>query len=259
MQVHEEILVEERARGEWRVVINRPAKHNALSRNVLLGLSEAVSAIGANEDSRVIVLAGAGERYFAAGGDLKSLASVKDEAATVKMVEESRSALDAIRDCPVPVVAYLNGNAIGGGAELALSCDMRMQAEWASIGFIQATLAITSAWGGGSDLVQLVGPARAMKMMSHRELVSSEKALDWGLADTVIRQRAVDKDIEVFIEPILQCTPRVLRGIKAQTRAWRQGLPYAERRAVEQQQLLKTWLHQDHWTASDKLLAWRPK
>jgi enoyl-CoA hydratase len=240
LQVHEEILVEERARGEWRVVINRPAKHNALSRNVLLGLSEAVSAIGANEDSRVIVLAGAGERYFAAGGDLKSLASVKDEAATVKMVEESRSALDAIRDCPVPVVAYLNGNAIGGGAELALSCDMRMQAEWASIGFIQATLAITSAWGGGSDLVQLVGPARAMKMMSHRELVSSEKALDWGLADTVIR-------------------PRVLRGIKAQTRAWRQGLPYAERRAVEQQQLLKTWLHQDHWTASDKLLAWRPK
>ena len=93
------------------------------------------------------------------------------------MMEEAGGALDAIRHCPVPVIAYLNGDAIGGGAELAVACDLRLQAGHARIGFIQSRLAITSAWGGGPDLFQLLGSARAMRMMCRGELVDAQQAL----------------------------------------------------------------------------------
>jgi enoyl-CoA hydratase len=135
-----------------------------------------------------------------------------------------------------------------------LACDMRLQGAKARIGFIQAKLAITSAWGGGPDLCQLVGAARAMRMMSRCELVDAQQALAWGLADAVIGEHAVEQDIQAFISPLLSCPPHVLRGIKAQTSAWRRGLPYDERRSTEQQHLLKTWLHEDHWKAAEKLL-----
>src|SRR5690606_37708415 len=121
--------------------IDRAAKHNALGREVLDGLAGAVTDLAARDDTRCIVLAGAGTRYFAAGGDLVALAAIRTEADTVDMVQRSRAALGAIRDAAVPVLAYLNGDAIGGGAELALSCDMRMQGTRARIGFIQARLA----------------------------------------------------------------------------------------------------------------------
>ncbi|MDB5851669.1 MAG: h16 [Rhodoferax sp.] len=205
------------------------------------------------------MLTGAGERFFAAGGDLLDLANVRDEAATLAMTDEARGALDVIRCCPVPVLALLNGDAIGGGAELALACDLRLQSAHARIGFIQARLAITSAWGGGPDLCRLVGPARALRMMSRCEMVDAPQALAWGLADAVIGDGPVGADVEAFLAPMLACAPQVLRGIKAQTLAARRGEPYEAARATEQQQLLATWLHDDHWRASEKILSKAPR
>src|SRR3546814_11040713 len=102
------------------------------------------------------------------------------------MSVESRDALDAIRDCDVPVIAYLNGDAIGGGAELALACDMRVMAATARIGYIQAKLAITPAWGGGTDLCVLIGSSRAFRMMARCEMIAADPAPAWGLAAAVI-------------------------------------------------------------------------
>lgn len=255
MQTSKDIAVEERADGVVWITIDRPHKHNALARGVLSELGRAVTVAGARPDVRFIVLTGAGERFFAAGGDLVELADVRDEPSTIDMAEQSRAALDAVRACPVPVLAYLNGDAIGGGAELALACDMRMQAKHARIGFIQARLAISSAWGGGPDLCQLVGSARAMRMMGRGELVDAPQALQWGLADVVVSDGPAGEDLPAFLEPLRACAPQVLRGIKAQTAAWRQGVSYEARRAVERQQVLNTWLHDDHWRASDKFLV----
>ncbi|SHI04373.1 enoyl-CoA hydratase/isomerase family protein [Pollutimonas bauzanensis] len=255
MQADNDILVQERVSGVWWITINREKKHNALARSVLRELAQAVALAAGQASARCIVLTGAGKRYFAAGGDLVDLASVRDEQATIEMANGARTALDALRNCPLPVIAYLNGDAIGGGAELALACDMRMQGSKARIGFIQAKLAITSAWGGGPDLCQLIGTSRAMRMMSRCELVDPRQALDWGLADAVIGEASVEQDIQAFLDPMLSCPPQVLRGIKAQTRACRQGLAYDERRSVEQRQLIATWLHEDHWSFSEKLLS----
>ena len=250
-----DIKVDRSESGACRITIDRAHKHNALARSVLAALADAIGTAGAAADTRVVILSGAGERFFAAGGDLLDLAGVRDEAATREMTDQARSALDAIRDCPVPVLAYLNGDAIGGGAELALACDMRLQAAQARIGFIQARLAITSAWGGGPDLCRLIGGARAMRMMSRCELVDAPQALAWGLADAVIGDGPSGRDMQDFLAPMLACPPQVLRGIKAQTAAWRQGTAYDACRMIEQRQLIETWLHEDHWRASEKLLS----
>lgn len=249
------VLTHEPQPGVVWVTVNRAQKHNALARRVLAELAAAVRAAGALAATRYIVVTGAGERYFAAGGDLRDLASVRDEAAVLAMMDEAGAALEAIRSCPVPVIAFLNGDAIGGGAELALACDMRLQSAHARIGYIQAKLGITSAWGGGPDLFQLVGAAHAMRMMSRCELIGPEQALSWGLADAVISDGPLGQDIAAFTKPLNACPPQVLRGIKAQAIAARQGLGWQAHRAIEQKHLVQTWLHDDHWVAAEKLLS----
>jgi enoyl-CoA hydratase/carnithine racemase len=249
------LRIEPQPDGACWITIDRAAKHNALARPVLAELTAAVKALGQEPGLRYLVITGAGERYFAAGGDLRDLASVRDEAGVQAMMDEAGGALQAVRDCPVPVLAYLNGDAIGGGAELAMACDLRLQAAHAQIGFIQSRLAITSAWGGGPDLFRVVGPARALRMMARGELVPAEQAFAWGLADAVIRDGAQGEDWRAFVQPLARCAPQVLRGIKAQAVAARQGRSWAEHREVERAHFIQTWLHADHWAAADKLLS----
>lgn len=255
MSSSDQILVSEPFSGASWITINRREKHNALSDGVLNDLASVIEEQGKRLEIRCIILTGAGDRYFAAGGDLVALASVRDEAGVLKMTDDSRAVLDTIRDCEVPVIALLNGSAIGGGAELALSCDMRMQRQGVGIGFVQAKLAITSAWGGGVDLMQLVGPSRAVRMMSRCELIDADTALSWGLADKIVGPEDPEKDIKDFLDPILATPRQVLRGIKAQARAFRRGDPYSERRLIEQRHLVETWLHQDHWDRAENLLS----
>jgi enoyl-CoA hydratase/carnithine racemase len=238
-----------------RVTINRPGKHNALSRAVLAELREAFDAVRDEPDLACVVLTGAGDRYFAAGGDLRDLAQVRTEQGVRAMVEESRAALDAVRTFPLPVVAVLNGDALGGGAELALACDLRVVREGASIGYVQGRLAITTGWGGGTDLATVVGPARALRMTARGETVSATTALAWGLADAVAPADGLDAAVQDFLAPILKQTGNVLRGFKAQALAARRGLPFEDRRAIEQREFVKTWMHEDHWSAVDRFLS----
>jgi len=237
-----------------RLRIERPQKHNALSRQVLAELKACLQQHAGDRSLACAVITGAGSRYFAAGGDLRDLAAVRSEADTRGMAQEARAALDAVRAFPVPVVAALNGDAIGGGAELAVACDFRVMSGSASVGFVHGRLKITSAWGGGPDLVTLVGPARALYMTTTCTLVSAQTALAWGLADAVAGDAALEDTVQGFIEPMLRQSPFALRACKAQARAFRCGLPWGERVAMEEANFVATWTHPDHWAAVDNLL-----
>lgn len=245
----------EREGRVMRVTLNRPDKHNPLSRAVLARLREAFE--GARDDDTIAcaILTGAGERYFAAGGDLRDLAAVREEADVRAMATEARSALDAVREFPVPVVARLNGDAIGGGAELALACDLRVMREGSHLGYVHGKLAITSAWGGGPDLVSVVGPARALRMTSRCELVPAATAIEWGLADAIASPESLDAALGEFIAPMLEQTRTALCACKAQARAARVGRTWEERRALEQDAFVATWTDDEHWAAVDRILA----
>ena len=249
-----QIQARETPEGAVWLTINRAEKHNALARQVLLDLAAHVRALGQQAHVRYIVITGAGDKYFAAGGDLRELTNVRDAHAVHTMMTDAFGSLQAIRQCPVPVIALLNGDAIGGGGELAAACDMRLMASHARIGYIQAKLAITSAWGGGPDLFKLVGPARAMRMMTRCELIDAATAQSWGLADAILSDGVDGADIAAFLKPLNHCSTLVLRGIKAQAIAARSNSSWAEHRDIEEQHLVRTWLHDDHWAAAEKLL-----
>jgi len=237
-----------------RVTLNRPEKHNPLSRAILAELRAVFDSARDDPDLACVVLTGAGDKYFAAGGDLRDLAAVREEPDVQAMVEESRAALDAVRTFPLPVVAVLNGDALGGGAELAVACDLRLMRDGAHIGYVQGRLAITTGWGGGTDLAMVVGSTRALRMTTRCELVPAATALAWGLADAVAPADGVEAALQDFLAPMLKQTGNALRGCKAQALAARRGLPFDARRTIEQDVFVATWTHADHWAAVDRLL-----
>lgn len=244
------------ADGILRVTINRPEKRNALSRAVLDELGQVFAGHAADEALRVAVLTAAGSHSFAAGGDLRDLAAVRTREGAAAMATRARTALDAIRRFPVPVVAALNGVALGGGAELAVACDLRIAAAHAGIGFVQGQLNIATAWGGGIDLMRLLGPARGLAVLGRSEVLGAAQAQALGLVDAVA---APDEPFDVFVArfvaPLARQAPQVMRAFKAQALGERLGRPRSEREEIETQLFSVTWVHEDHWAAADRLLA----
>jgi enoyl-CoA hydratase/carnithine racemase len=244
------IVVDARGDGETWITVDRPRKHNALARATLTALATAVATHAGDDGTRFIVVRGAGDAYFAAGGDLIDLAEVRSKEATARMADEATSALDAVRRSRVPVIAYVNGDALGGGAELAVACDLRVFASHARIGYVHGRLAITPAWGGGADLVRLVGRGRALSMMARGEMIDASRALLWGLADAVVEGGADGADMRAFLEPLRNASPQLLRSLKGIVAT----PPDAAQRSVERQAFIDTWTHADHWAAVERFL-----
>lgn len=247
-------VVVSRIGPQCRITIRRVAKHNALSRGVLAALASGVAAAAGDASASYVVLTGDGDRYFAAGGDLVDLAQVRSVDDTTAFARASRAALDTIRTSRLPVIAWLNGDAIGGGAELALACDVRVMARTARIGYVQSRLAITSAWGGGPDLVAAVGPSRAMRMMMRAELRTADEALGDGLADAVVDGGPDGDAARTFFAPLDRVPRHVLVAIKANVLACRSP-SFQRARDVEEANLVATWTHDAHWVAVDRVFA----
>lgn len=237
-----------------RVTINRPEARNALSDDTLEALRQTFRHHAADSTLRLAVLRGSGDKAFAAGGDLKKLMAVQTHAQATNMADTAKAALQAIRDFPVPVIAAINGDALGGGGELAVACDMRVALNTVRVGFIQGRLAISPAWGGSNDLIRIVGPARALRLLSRAELLDMATAESLGLIDCVSEGgETVDDAVNRFIAPMLKMAPQVMRSFKALThRAKNTDRADADR--LETELLADNWVHDDHWAAADKLL-----
>lgn len=242
--------------GILRVLVDREDKRNALSLPVLNEIRETFTRHAADPELLAAVITGAGNRCFAAGGDLQELDAVRDEASLRDMAAAAYAALNAIRHFPVPVIAALNGDAIGGGAEFAIACDMRVFARHARIAFVQGTLSVSPAWGGGVDLMRLLGHADALRLLSRAEFIDAEEARRLGLAQaTAEEDESIEHALERFVAPIRRMRPQVMRAFKSLGRAHRDGAGPQELREVEIEALTETWLHADHWNAAAAVQA----
>lgn len=234
--------------GVLRVTIDRPEKRNPLSLGVLEALRRLFGAAAADETVRLAVITGAGDRAFASGGDLAELAGYRSAEEAAAFSRHGKAALDAIRAFPVPVVALVNGFALGGGCELALACDLRLAAASARIGMIHARLAIAPSWGGGPDLVRLVGPARALRLMLDAEPLDAPAALDAGLVDAVCPEGA---DFAAWsaaqLAPWRERPRQVMAALKAVAGA--RGADRAVLDTAETEAFARAWAHPDHWAA----------
>lgn len=236
------------------VRIERPEKRNALSRRVLSEIGEAFARHAGDASIKLALLTAAGDKAFAAGGDLQDFAGVREAGDAAELFELANRALHAVRRFPAPVVAVLNGMAVGGGAELAVACDFRVAARSASIGFVQARLAITTGFGGGSDLMALLGARRALRLLLEAEALGAAQALAVGLVDEVAAEgETLDACVARFVAPILRASPRVTRAYKAQALAARLGLSRAEREVQEREGFVATWIDPAHWEAVERV------
>jgi enoyl-CoA hydratase len=239
-----------------RVTVNRPEKHNPLSRAVLAQLRDTFIQHGEIADLTLALVRGAGDRSFAAGGDLKEFMQIRSLAEAEALFDAGFAAFDAIRRFPVPVVAAVNGLAVGGGAELAVACDVRIAAPHARIGFVQGTLNISTGWGGGLDLMAHVGVGRAMALLGSARVLEAQEALAIGLVEAVAPDGTpFDESVARFIEPFLRQRPQVMRAFKAQAIAARFGAPRGEADAADRRHFALTWCHDDHWRAVERLLS----
>lgn len=238
--------------GVLHVTLSRPEKRNALSNALIAAIGATFSKWSERDDVSVAVLTGAGDKAFASGGDLKELESLRSEADAVAFAARTRAALDTVRRFPVPVVAVVNGDALGGGAELAMACDLRLAMAHARIGFLQAKLNIATAWGGGTDLFNIVGPSRALRLLATAEVLGAADAQRLGVVDVVAPEGAAAGFIKSYVTQMAQ-PPQVMRAFKSLAIMHRFGGSAEERAKREGAFFAKAWVHDDHWAAVAKM------
>lgn len=239
--------------GVLFVTVDRPDKRNPLSLGVLDSIRRLFTELAGDERIRVAVMTGAGDKAFASGGDLAELANYRSREDAEAFSRHGKAALDAIRLFPVPVIARLNGLALGGGAELALACDQRYAAAHAKIGFIHGRLAIAPSWGGGNDLVRVTGPARALRLMATAAALAATEARDLGVIDLVCPE---DADFDAWfaeqLAPFRNHPRQVTRAYKSIANGSR-GPGRAEADIIETHHFGEVWAHEDHWDAVARL------
>src|SRR2546425_9517135 len=199
--------------GVATLLIDRPQARNALATQTMRELDETLGSIQ-QSGARLLVIRGSGERAFCAGGDLKELEHMRSETAAAEMAQAMRATLDRIPRLPIPVIAALNGDAFGGGAELALACDFRVAAGHARIGFAQITLGLMPAWGASERLAALVGRGRALSMLITGRIMSATQAMALGLVEDVYPSEVFDRSVHEVAHSIAEAPAGRLAAIK---------------------------------------------
>ena len=170
------------------LTINRPNQLNALNAATIAELGKAFKMLEADETIKVIILIGAGEKAFVAGADIKEFCSFSVEEGKNLADNGHKTLFDVVQNLTTPVIAAVNGFALGGGLELAMSCHFRLASTNAKSGLPEVTLGVIPGYGGTQRLAQLVGKGRAMEMIMTAKMISAEEALDYGLVNHVTPQ-----------------------------------------------------------------------
>lgn len=168
------------------VTINRPQNLNALNKQTISELNSCFKELEANTEVRAIVLTGAGDKAFVAGADIKEFASFSEEEGKALAKDGQEQLFNLVENLSTPVVAAINGFALGGGLELAMACHMRLAADGAQMGLPEVTLGLIPGYGGTQRLAQLVGRGRAMEMILSANFIDAKQAYVSGLINNVI-------------------------------------------------------------------------
>ncbi len=171
--------------GILTITINRPDKLNALNKDVIEELSKALDEVYSNEEIKAAIITGSGPKAFVAGADISEFLSLDAEAGKSLSRKGHELVFDKIENCPKPVIAAVNGFALGGGCELAMACHFRLCSDNAKFGQPEVNLGLIPGYGGTQRLTQLVGKGKAMEMMMTGNMISANEALHLGLVNHV--------------------------------------------------------------------------
>jgi enoyl-CoA hydratase/carnithine racemase len=233
------------------VTIDRPEVRNAIGFATVDELGAALDQV-LESDAAVLVVRGGGDRAFVSGGDLKELSAVRTHDEAVDMASRVRRVLDRVAAFPLPVIAALNGHALGGGAEVAIAADIRIAADDIKIGFNQVSLGIMPAWGGAERLAQVVGRGRALMAIATGEVYDAEGAQRLGLVDVVVPRAAFDDEWQALARRLASTAPGTTRAVKAVIAAAEPSVrPELEAGATNA--FAGLWTSDAHWAAVEAL------
>lgn len=171
--------------GTMIVTINRPEKMNALNKDVIEELGKAIDEAKNNTEVKTIILTGAGEKAFVAGADISEFTSLDANGGSALAKKGQDHVFDKIENSAKPVIAAVNGFALGGGCELAMACHFRVASENAKFGQPEVNLGLIPGYGGTQRLTQLIGKGKAMELMMTGDMIGAEDAKSWGLVNHV--------------------------------------------------------------------------
>ena len=174
------------------IKINRPEVLNALNKEIMIELSQAIDIVSTDDGIKVIVITGTGERSFCAGADIRYVVNV-DPLEAERYATFVHTLLNKIENLQKPVIAAINGYALGGGCELALACDIRIASSNAKIGQTEVTIGIPPGWGGTQRLLRIVGPAKAKELIYTGKMITAEEAERIGLVNKVVSLTAEEE------------------------------------------------------------------
>ncbi|MEJ2903960.1 enoyl-CoA hydratase/isomerase family protein [Pedobacter panaciterrae] len=198
------------------ITINREHKLNALNKATLAELAEAISIAADNNEVRGVLITGAGERAFVAGADISEFSNYNIAEGEELARVGQNSVFDAIENCPKPVIAAINGFALGGGLELAMACHLRIASENAKLGLPEVSLGLIPGYGGTQRLTQLVGKGKAIEIITTAEMITASEAEKIGLVNYVVPQSELIAKAEEILNKIkLRAPLAIASAIKA--------------------------------------------
>jgi enoyl-CoA hydratase len=234
------------------IEIHRPDKLNALNGDILREFLDAIQAASGDPETRVLLLTGSGDRAFAAGADIAEMSS-EDVDGIRALMEAGKAVALALETAQQPVLAVVNGYALGGGCELALACDLILASEKAQFGLPELTLGIIPGWGGTQRLERRVGYGRARDMIFTGRRIPAAEAMAWGLADRVFPHDTLREEAAALARTLAAKDAGALATAK---RALHEGsnLPLREALTLETELFTKLWEREERVNAMNAFL-----
>lgn len=203
-----------------RVIFNKPERMNAMSLDMWEALGVVLQRLAADDDVRVVVLAGAGEKAFVSGADISEFETLRSSEETVRTYNSISEAADAaLYRFPKPTIAEIKGYCVGGGMGLAIACDLRICTDDSRLGITAAKLGLGYGYEGVRKIVDLAGPAVAARVLYAAELFTAEKAHAMGIVDEVVPRAQLAQAVSDLAGRIATNAPLTLRTAKAAIRA----------------------------------------
>lgn len=209
MEYHN-LLIEQHDKIAW-VSLHRPKKLNALNKALLEEIHHLFSVLKDDDSIRVIILTGSGERAFVAGADIAEFADFSAKQGQALAEKGQQEVFDFIANMPKPVIAAINGFALGGGLELALCCHLRIAAKNARMGLPETSLGVIPGYGGTQRLAQLIGRGRATEMILSARMIDASEALRTGLVTQLVEQEELLSAAAELAGKIMKNSPNAIQ------------------------------------------------
>lgn len=220
--------------GIRTITINRPDQLNALNRDTIAELDQALAEAEAAPAVRVLIITGSGPKAFVSGADIKEFAHFSVEEGKALSADGHKALFDHVERLSKPVIAAVNGFALGGGLELAMSCHFRVASDNARMGLPETSLGVIPGYGGTQRLARLVGKGKAMEMILTAGMIKAEEALQWGLVNHVVPQDQLMAQCNGLAASIMKNSPTALAAaIRAVNAGYEPGADGMQREIEE--------------------------